>query len=89
MSKSTETIVAAAIKQGDFVASVPRPGRHHNIINALARAGVPIPIDGEQGFLTSSGRFVGRRVGKIVAQRAGQDPRDTGLPDMLFSEDLW
>lgn len=81
------TIVAAAIKQGKLVYSVPRPGRHHNVMREMAAAGIPIPIIGEQGFLTSDGLFVGRFEAKDIAVAAGQVGK-TGMAE-LFSEDVW
>ena len=82
-------IVAAAIKQGNMICSVPRPGRHHDVIREMAKAGIPIPIVGEQGFLTSEGRFVGRKVAKNIALLAGQILSEQGNLTQLFSEDVW
>jgi len=82
-------IVAAAIKQGNMICSVPKPGRHHDVIREMARAGIPIPIDGEQGFLTSEGLFVGRRLAKDIALMAGQVLSGRGGVRELFSEDVW
>ena len=86
--KVGDLIVAAAIKQGKMVCFVAQPGRHHDVIRAMAAAGIPIPINGEQGFLTNEGVFVGRKLAKVIATRAGQvlSPRDH---DQLFSEDVW
>jgi hypothetical protein len=89
-----ETIVSAAIKYGDLIGSVPAPGRHHDVIRAWAdRARLVTRGKDEQGFTTSTGRFVGREEAMQIAVAAGQvDPKnrkiDTGSPD-LFSEDLW
>jgi hypothetical protein len=82
-------IVAAAIKQGNMICSVPKPGRHHDVIRGMARAGIPIPIDGEQGFLTSEGLFVGRKLAKDIALMAGQILSKNGDQRQLFSEDVW
>lgn len=91
-------IVAAAIKQNGMVCSVPRPGRHHDVIRAMAAAGIPIPIVGEQGFVTSDGDFVGRREARQIAERAAQIIAGRidadGVPytadhPLLFSEDVW
>lgn len=83
-----DIIVAAAIRQGKMVCFVERPGRHHDVIRQMATAGIPIPINGEQGFITNEGVFVGRRLAKLIANRSGQllAPRDS---DQLFSEDVW
>lgn len=85
---SDQTIVAAAIHRGGMVCSVPRPGRHHDVIRAMARAGIPIPITGEQGFLTSAGLFVDRRLALGIAENAGQLIEGPGHGE-LFSEDVW
>jgi hypothetical protein len=91
-------IVAAAIKQDGMVCFVPRPGRHHHVIRAMATAGIPIPINGQQGFVTSDGLFVDRRRARKIAAQAGQIIKSyigpEGVPfkrehDELFSEDLW
>lgn len=81
-------IVAAAIKQNGMVCSMERPARHHDVIREMARAGIPIPIVGEQGFITSDGVFVGRRLAKLIAGRAGQIIGER-RSESLFSEDLW
>lgn len=82
-------IVAAAIKQGSMVCSVPKPGRHHDVIREMAKSGIPIPITGEQGFLTSEGIFVNRYQAKDIARMAGQILAKHGNLDQLFSEDVW
>lgn len=40
----------------------------------------------DQGFVTSEGRFVGRREAAVIALLAGQI---SSSKDRLFSEDLW
>lgn len=89
-------ITAAAIKHNDMICSVPRPGRHADVIREMARAGIPIPITGEQGFLTSDGLFVGRELAMLIAVRGEQVKPKTadGVSyrqehPQLFSEDLW
>lgn len=82
-------IVAAAIKHGDMICSVPKPGRHHHVIREMARAGIEIPITGEQGFLTDRGLFVDRVRALAIAQTAKQIIRKNGNPNELFSEDVW
>lgn len=91
----SERIVSAAIRVGDLVLSVMRPGRHHDIL-ALLSTGKPAGMQ-MQGFLTSDGRFVGRREAREIADAAGQImesefvdgiPRKRSHPE-LFSEDLW
>lgn len=82
-------IVAAAIRQDGMVCFVPRPGRHSDVIRAMARSGIPIPIVGEQGFLTSTGFFVDRKRAKDVAIVSEQVLDGRGKLPELFSEDLW
>lgn len=86
----TERIVRAAIKIGAAVYSVPPPGRHGDVF-ALDYAATREAQPDDQGFLTSTGRFVGR-VGaleiakaakQIIHQSSGPNPRE------LFSEDVW
>lgn len=94
--KDMRKIVAAAIKQDGAICSVPRPGRHHDVIRAMARAGVPIPIVGKQGFLTNDGLFVDRVEANRIAVMAEQTLPSpcNGLPfetvgRELYSEDVW
>lgn len=89
--EGTERIVRAAIKLGAAVYSVPPPGRHHTIINEiLAPAGLHCGPD-DQGFLTNTGRFLGREGAYWCAKDAGQIIKKTGNPNdtILYSEDLW
>lgn len=92
-----ETIVAAAHlyreahDHGDpraqpVIVSAPPPARHHNLFVAWSRLGAP----DESGFLTSTGRFVGREEAWKIARAASQPLiRRDGQGDRLFSEDLW
>lgn len=88
-----ERIVAAAIKSdaSGIVYHVEAPGRHHNVIAIMPRVGEgPKRECGEQGFLTSSGRFVDRTEGLAIAKAANQIIRRCGGDsDELFSENLW
>lgn len=84
-------VSCAAIRDHDgTVYSVPRPGRHHDVIKKMVQAGRPIPIRGEQGFLLDDGSFVDRKTARVIADTNGQagGRRDQGLSE-LFSEDLW
>jgi len=86
-AKAGPRIVAAAIRFGDVVCFVERPGRHHHVINALSQAGHPEPVVGEEGFVTDDGRFVDRVEGRNIVLATGQ-----AVPaheHELFSEDLW
>jgi len=83
-----ETIIMAAIKTSDEnIATVLKPGRHCDIIHHLAKNGFKTPITGAQGFISSTGRFVGRVDAKAIAIASGQLV-DSEYPQ-LYSEDLW
>jgi len=77
-------IIAAAIYQDGVIYSVPAPGRHHDVMVALRSLDRPY----EQGFLTSTGLFVRRKLAALIAKEAGQitEPK---WGDQLYSEDLW
>jgi len=87
--ETLETITEAAILHAGQPWSVPRPGRHGDVIARLAAAH---PEDGpfveEQGFLTSRGRFVDRAEAGRIALAAGQTPA-LRRGNELYSEDLW
>lgn len=90
----TETIVSAALCIDGLIISAPRPARHHTLIHAFDKAYLSkltedriVALD-EQGFLTSTGRFVGRREAAGIALEARQIDR-LNYPPQLYSEDLW
>jgi len=84
-----ETIEKAAIRFRDIVVFVERPGKHHTIIHELAYLGLKTPINTEDdGFLTSTGRFVDRIEAAKIALNAGQIEK-LSVPPNLYSEDLW
>lgn len=66
------TIVAAAIYRDGFIYSVPAPGRHHDVFRLMSSLNFSWPIDGEQGFLTSTGHFVRRKPAMLIAMENGQ-----------------
>lgn len=85
-------IVAAAIFLDGFVAVARPKERHHDIIQNLAACGFPTPVGGVQGFLTSEGIFVDRKMAMIMARANHQLlPREGqhGVGGDLFSEDVW
>jgi hypothetical protein len=84
-----ETIMLAAIKlDADTVAICLQPhSMHCDIIHSLVKQGCKTPIKGQQGFLTSEGRFVDREDGKSIALASGQITKTIG--QNLTSEDLW
>ena len=91
MGNTVETIERAAIFYNGTIYSVPRPGRHHTVIQMMARDGFPNEAMAlkNQGFVTNTGRFVDRYEGAKIARAAGQIVRDPTPPDMLTSEDVW
>lgn len=89
MSGACETIVCVAIRHAGQVYSVPRPGRHHHVIRKMAGTGLGPEAMHDQGFLTSSGRYVDRKEALRIAAAVGQIKVKTRPADRLFSEDLW
>jgi hypothetical protein len=97
IGKSTETIVAAAIKDIDGkIHYMSSPARHHHVIWWMVGrydklTDVPTPNNFEQveqGFLTSTGRYVNRVEAGIIAIQCGQIQKLQHGP-ALYSEDLW
>lgn len=86
---SAECIVAAAIMHRGKLYTLPPPFRHHDIIRVIyERTGRP--ADGDQGFVTDAGRFVGREQAWRIANEAGQEIAAIACaPGILFSEHLW
>lgn len=103
-----ETIVAAAIRVSVpahlraqswngrklypeyLTVTAPPPARHAQLLHPMAEGGVVRPDD--QGFITSSGRYVGRREALEIVIAAGQPQIDhpaRNAGGKLFSEDLW
>ena len=94
-------IVAAAIKIGNAVISMPAPARHHDIQRSIWRLYEPYSrpnwtfVEETQGFLTDEGHFLDRRKAFVHVHDHGQGtPKRRVGPgcyegDELFSEDLW
>lgn len=84
-----ERIVAAAVMQSGLVVTSPPPARHHSIMHPLFDlTGKTVSAD-DQGFITSAGRFVGRKEALRIADRQMQIIEKTGNQFELYSEDLW
>lgn len=49
----------------------------------------PYPGGDAQGFVTNTGRFVGRVEALAIAKQAGQAIKKNGSKRYLYSEDLW
>lgn len=92
MSEAREYIVGAAVRYKGDVFKLPRPNRHGDIMRSMRAAGQPREAVNivNQGFLTSTGRFVGREEAYGIAKSAGQllDEKRPGVK-VLFTEDLW
>lgn len=100
----SERITGVALlfgKTAPFVVAEDAPKRHHDVIAKARDLGLSVAAiaQAEQGFWTSEGRFVSRRVAMSIAQDAGQLRREEvrgGLtlervyagPE-LYSEDVW
>lgn len=92
VSEKTVRITAAACRIGKTVAAtLPPPARHHHIMLGLNRAskGLGLVAPDDQGFLTNTGRFVGRIEAWDIAKAADQIIGKTPCPGTLYSEDLW
>lgn len=93
---TVERIAAAAILVKGEVWTLPPPARHHVLIHAWSSAHFKngarpsIPDDHEQGFVTSTGRFVDRYEARKIAEATGQLlPHAIRGRPQLFSEDVW
>ncbi len=71
--------------------SSPAPARHGTLLHPLTSlTGIRVsPYD--QGFLTSTGRYVSREEGHKIAVASGQPMIDhpSRIDGVLYSEDLW
>jgi hypothetical protein len=81
-----EIIECVAIEFADLTLSLPRPNRHHHVIQRYHADTGKTGSGVRQGFMTSQGRFVDRSEAARLAFAAGQieKPKPT-----LYSEDLW
>jgi hypothetical protein len=80
----------AAIKLGDRVFHVPRPGRHHDVIRSMVqRHGVKPPVCGVQGFMLTDHTFVDRMDALRIALDCGQVERHKARSMGLDSADVW
>ena len=91
----TPQILNAASRSSSLVLTLPRPARHADIREQIARLKLPTPASADEGFLTSDGKFVGRHQAMKIAIAAGfkRPPANAYEadedPDALHSEDLW
>ena len=84
-------VVAAAIRNGSFVWSLPAPARHNDVLSHAREHGVRLSsLEDDQGFLLSDGQFARRPVALRVATKASQLIGEPVAPHVgLFSEDVW
>lgn len=85
-------IECAAIKDIDGkVWSVPRPGRHYNVIQLMRESGYQGPVNGpdQQGFILSNGNFCRRKAAMRVAENVNQIIGGKPIGSVLTTEDLW
>lgn len=87
-------IVAVAVMFNDEIWTLPKPARHHHVLNAISgvhgmEACAKGCGPGSQGFLTSWGRFMGREQAANTVKASGQLKRNLHAPPLLYSEDLW
>jgi hypothetical protein len=88
-------VVAAAVLVSfngyELVFSVPRPGRHSDVVSAMNTMGAGAYTEkAEQGFLLSDGRFANRRQARRIAQCADQIIKPLlGDGSQLYSDNVW
>lgn len=88
-------IIAAAIRQGDKIYSLPAPARHHDILRWMNNEGVKYNPEDDldcQGFVASwygELRYVRRIPAKSIARENNQLLPRTSTCRELFSEDVW
>ncbi len=89
-----EKIIGAAVisSNGDMFAMAP-PARHGDVIRYMVTQGRKSQevFDAEQGFVTSTCRFVNRQEAYQIAKENGQliRPEIDHIPGTLFSENVW
>lgn len=88
MRDLAEKIVAVAIRHKGLIVTLPAPARHGDVLHPLYAITGELVGPGDQGFMTSTGRFVGRRAAAGIAINAEQILEPKWPPD-LYSEDLW
>lgn len=81
-----ETITHVAIDVDDMTLDLPAPARHSDVIALHVKLTGKRGSGKRQGFITSTGRFVDRAIGAMIAYQAKQtETRKL----KLYSEDLW
>lgn len=85
-------IIGVAVKHGDLVIGLPKPKRHHHVLNHMVNVlGIKPPVGHQQeygqGFYLADGTYLNRLQAHAYAHDIGQITV-TDHPE-LFSEDLW
>ena len=88
---SERIVGVAVIREDGSIASLPAPNRHYHILHSLPPNEARSRGNASQGFVTDTGRYVGREEAGRIADTNGQAKRTPGsrVGGMLFSEDLW
>lgn len=87
--KQRAFISRVAVRFRNVLYSLPRPARHHNVLNLIADQLDESDITGEQGFLHPiTGRFMNREEAAKYALTIDQ-VQTLSAPPLLYSEDLW
>lgn len=81
--------VAIQLKDNGTIYSLPRPARHHDVLDWMRKNGAD-HRGSVQGFINNYGKFLNREEAFKIAMKAGQilDLNNT-RSEVLFSEDLW
>lgn len=83
-------LCAANIHTNGNIFVVQKPGRHHHIEHWMFSLDIAQTTLRNQGFLTNTGRWVGRKQGLRIAIAAQQLLPNKAQPlTELYSEDLW
>ena len=80
MSEEEETVAAAAILVDGVIWTLPRPAYHSHVLRAYVDVNGRQARDEEQGFVTTTGRFVSREEAGTLCGWPGR---------RLLTEDLW
>lgn len=83
-----ETVICAAVlcENGEII----RCHRHGDGMMAARHRKWPLSAENQQGFITSTGRYIDRKEGLAIQVASGIPSADKdGYRYMLFSEDLY
>lgn len=83
-----ERVVAVGIRNRGLIITLPAPARHGDVLKPLWQMNGDIVAPDDQGFVTSTGRWVDRIEAAGIAKAAGQI-ETLYAPPWLFSEDVW